>query len=261
MSQITTETKTDPNQLRAYREDGFIVLPSFFDSQRINAVRAEAESLRNRSDLVDPRNLRCRFMPDVRKNGRTVFEVFDPIIDLSPACESLARDPALLEVLRAIYGEPASLFKDKLIYKPSGARGYGIHQDWIAWPGFPRSFLTVLIALDEADATNGCTSVFAGMHRYGCLAAEDGEYHQFSPEDMGTAPRIDLILAPGDIAIFTGFTPHCSEPNLSDRDRRQLFLSYNAQSDGGDLRAWHYDDFQSRRRQRSYQDTPDVFFR
>ena len=147
---------------------------------------------------------------------------------------TLARDARLLDVLHSIYGEPASLFKDKLIFKPPGARGYGIHQDWISWPGFPRSFLTVLIALDEASPGNGCTQVFAGIHRRGCLVEEDGEFHEFSPEDMGAAPRVDLALKPGDIAIFGGFTPHRSDPNRSDRDRRQLFLSYNALSDGGD---------------------------
>lgn len=261
MSSFSTASVIDADQLRAYREDGYVILPSFFARARIDAVLAEAESLRKRADLVDPKNLRCRFMPDVRNSEQMVFEVFDPIIDLSPTCESMAHDRNLLAVLHSIYGEPASLFKDKLIYKPPGARGYGIHQDWIAWPAFPRSFLTVLLALDQADAANGCTSVFSGMHRNGCLASEDGEYHQFTRADMGDAPKVDLMLGPGDIAIFTGYTPHCSEPNLSDRDRPQLFLSYNALSDGGDLRGWHYDDFQRRRRQRSYQDTPDVFFR
>ncbi|MCE9532583.1 MAG: phytanoyl-CoA dioxygenase family protein [Planctomycetes bacterium] len=246
-------------QIRSYREDGYLILPSFFDNERIEAVLDEADLLR-RTDLVDPLNLRCRFMPSV-KTGEPLFEVFDPIIDISPASASLAHDAQLYAVLHALYGEPASLFKDKLIYKPPGARGYGIHQDWISWPGFPRSFLTVLVALDEADVSNGCTRVYSGMHRNGCLAPENGEYHQFSPDDMGIARRIDLELEPGDIAIFTGFTPHCSEANLSSQDRRQLFLSYNAQSDGGDLRAWHYADFQRRRRQSSYQDSPHAFFR
>ena len=37
-----------------------------------------------------------------------------------------------------------------------------------------------------------------------------------------------LVLEPGDVAVFGGFTPHRSDPNLSDRWRRQLYLSYNA---------------------------------
>lgn len=247
------------NQLRSYRERGFLILPAFFSRSRIDALLAEAEILRA-SDYVALDNLRCRFMPSVHQT-EPLFEVFDPIIDISPLCAAIAHDPALLAVFGEIYGEPAKLFKDKLIYKPPGAKGYGIHQDWISWPGFPRSFLTVLVALDPADAGNGCTQVYEGLHRKGCLAQENGQFHEFTPAQMGDALRIDLILEPGDLAIFTGYTPHCSAPNASPRDRRQLFLSYNAESDGGDLRDWHYQDFFQRRRKWLTQDSRHVYFR
>lgn len=52
-----------------------------------------------------------------------------------------------------------------------------------------------------------------------------------------------LDLAPGDVAIFSGFTPHRSAANLSDRWRRQLYLSYNAGRDGGEQRDAHYRQF------------------
>ena len=63
------------------------------------------------------------------------------------SCREVAFAPPLLALLHDLYGEPARLFKDKLIFKPPGVKGYGLHQDWIAWPGFPRSFLTVLAVL------------------------------------------------------------------------------------------------------------------
>src|SRR5262245_53523859 len=82
-------------QLLSYQHDGFVVVRNFFQRCRSRAVLAETEQLGRRPDLVDPNNLRCRFMPDVRGDGKMLFEVFDPIIDLSPACESLARDSRL----------------------------------------------------------------------------------------------------------------------------------------------------------------------
>jgi ectoine hydroxylase-related dioxygenase (phytanoyl-CoA dioxygenase family) len=54
---------------------------------------------------------------------------------------------------------------------------------------------------------------------------------------------VHLLLEPGDVAIFGGFTPHRSDPNVSDRWRRQLYLSYNALSDGGEQRTQHYREF------------------
>jgi hypothetical protein len=52
-----------------------------------------------------------------------------------------------------------------------------------------------------------------------------------------------LELDPGDIALFSAFTPHRSAPNHSDRWRRQLYLSYNANNEGGDRREAHYREF------------------
>src|SRR5205807_2640681 len=132
------------------------------------------------------------------------------------------------------------LFKDKLIYKPPGVQGYGLHQDWIAWPGFPRSFLTVLVPLDPSGVENGCTEVFSGYHHQGSLSVEDGQYHELPPDLMDESRGVPLELEPGDAAVFGGFTPHRSAPNRSPHWRRQLYLSYNQRSDGGEQRARHY---------------------
>lgn len=56
---------------------------------------------------------------------------------------------------------------------------------------------------------------------------------------MDEATAVPLVLEPGDVAVFGGFTPHRSDPNVSAGPRRQLYLSYNADSAGGDPRAKH----------------------
>ena len=58
----------------------------------------------------------------------------------------------------------------------------------------------------------------------------------------GVTP-VPLELNAGDIAIFGAFTPHYSDPNLSAKPRRQLYLSYNADADGGEQREKHYAEF------------------
>jgi hypothetical protein len=260
---MTTSSAAAPlttAQRQAYANDGFLVLPGFFPQALIEAALADAEALWQRTDLIDPRNLRCRFMPHA-ETGEPLFEVFDPVLDLSPGCARLAGDPRLLAALSCLYGEEPCLFKDKLIFKPPGARGYGLHQDWVAWPNFPRSFLTVQVALDPADAANGCTQLFAGVHRQGCLSLPDGSYHELPTEAVASARRVDLDLRAGDVAVFGCFVPHRSEPNRSDHFRRQLFLSYNARSDGGDQREAHYAEFQRRQRPRRQQGHGDVYFR
>jgi hypothetical protein len=240
----TADRPATSADLRAdYDRDGFVVVRGLFDPALMREAAVEADRLlADCAHLKSAKNLRCRWQTDVF-TGACTFETFDPVIDIGLVCARLALHPRLLDLLATLYGEPAHLFKDKLIYKPPGVKGYGLHQDWIAWPGFPRSFLTVLVPFDAADRDNGCTVVYPGYHRAGPLAPQDGQYHELPAGTVDEARAVHLTLEPGDVAVFGGFTPHRSDPNVSDRWRRQLYLSYNAASDGGDQRAKHYNEF------------------
>jgi ectoine hydroxylase-related dioxygenase (phytanoyl-CoA dioxygenase family) len=229
-------------QRETYDDQGFLVVREVFTPDEIAAALAESERLVHRKDLIDTRNLRCRWQPRC-EDGECLFETFDPVIDIAPVCAQLANHPRLRAILGELYGEPARLFKDKLIFKPAGARGYDLHQDYIAWPSFPRTFVTAAVAIDPCDLSHGCTVVYPGYHRQGCLSAEDGDYHPLAPETVDERTAVPLELQAGDVAVFGCFTPHRSAPNTSGRWRRLLYLSYNAVSDGGDRREQHYREF------------------
>jgi len=257
---MTQHTIAAGSRRAVYENDGYVVVRGLFAHADIERAADEAGALLRRADLIDSQNLRCRWQTNV-ETGACTFETFDPVLDIAPASRALALDRGLLGLLAELYGEPACLFKDKLIFKPPGVKGYGLHQDWIAWPGFPRSFLTVLVPLDAATRENGCTEVFPGYHHRGSLSSEDGQYHELSPETVAEADGVPLELQPGDVAVFGGFTPHRSGSNRSTGWRRQLYLSYNARSDGGEQRAKHYDEFHAWLRKRyADQGKTDVYF-
>ncbi len=238
-----TDTLAPSARRVAYDRDGYVVVRGLLPKELMARAAAEAEALPARfADLVSTRNIRCRWQDNVF-TGECTFETFDPVIDLSPASRDVALAPELLALLNDLYGGPACLFKDKLIFKPPGVKGYGLHQDWIAWGGFPRSFLTVLAPFEPADRDNGCTVVYPGYHAGGSLSPEDGQYHELPADTVDEAAAVPLVLDPGDVAVFGGFTPHRSDPNTSGRWRRQLYLSYNAAADGGDRREAHYREF------------------
>ncbi len=227
-----------------YQAEGYLCVRAVFGAEEVEALAAEADRLSGLSQLIHNNNLRCRWADHV-DTGECRFDCFDPVIDLSPRIAEATRQPALLAVLAAIYGEPARLFKDKLIYKPPGAPGYDLHQDWLAWEGFPHSFVTVIVAIDAATCDAGATEVYPGLHTQGNLSPADGEFHRLKPEDVAGVEAVPLLLAPGDIAVFSGHLPHRSSANRSHHSRRLLYLSYNAESDGGDQRDMHYQQFQA----------------
>ena len=241
---MPTTTALDPLLVDQYAEDGFLVVRTVVSAPEIADLDTEARQLFNRTDLIDSNNIRCRWQNHY-ETGECRFDCFDPVIDLSPAFERVACDSRIAGIVSALYGERACLFKDKLIFKAPGATGYDLHQDYIGWPTFPKSFVTVILALDPADRENGATEVFSGYHRRGCLSPTDGQYHRLPDDAVDASKGVVLELQPGDIAIFSGFTPHRSGPNRSNRWRRLLYLSYNAHSDGGEQRDQHYTMFKT----------------
>lgn len=242
MTALADSPELTQADLDGYHANGFLVVRGLFNPFEMAAVGMEAERLLGRTDLMDTNNLRCRWQNSVL-TGECLFETFDPVLDLSDVCGAVARDGRLLNIVSALYGEPAHLFKDKLIFKPPGAKGYDLHQDYIGWPGFPKTFITAAVAVDPCGKDNGATEVFPGYHRRGYLSPEDGDYHPCPPGVVDESAGVVLNLEPGDVAIFGGFVPHRSAPNTSDGWRRLLYLSYNADSDGGDRRDAHYAEF------------------
>ena len=142
----------------------------FVGCARIMELQEESVRLFQRRDLIDSDNIRCRWQNHV-ETGECLFDCFDPVIDLSPAFERLVYYVRIVGAVSQLYGEPACLFKDKLIFKAPGAMGYGLHQDYISWPSFPESFVTVIVAIDPASAGNGATEVFPGFHKNGSAFA------------------------------------------------------------------------------------------
>jgi ectoine hydroxylase-related dioxygenase (phytanoyl-CoA dioxygenase family) len=231
-----------PQQCDRYHDEGYLVLRGVFTSREIAAMSAEADRLLQRTDLMFAENLRARFKPHI-DTGEKLFEVFDPFLDLAPVCRRYVLDRRILDPLASLYGEEACLFKDKLIYKAPGSEGAHLHQDYIAWPRFPKSFVTVVLAIDDFGANNGCTEVYPGIHRRGYLSPADGKHYQLDEEVLKPVQPVPLLLGAGDLAIFGCFTPHRSAANRSRRWRRGLFISYNACSEGGDQHDEHYQDF------------------
>lgn len=229
----TTMPVLTADQIRTWEDTGYLHLPGLLPASEIAAIAAAIDALPERHrDLIDPDNTRFEFT-----DGK--IWKWDPVTDLCPEIAALARDPRILDAVAALYeGRAPVLFKDKLICKPAGSRGNGLHQDYTWWQGFPTSLLTVTISIDAGTRANGCTEIYPGMHRDGLL--HEPGYLGMLKDDVvaGRAPQY-FESQPGDVALFHCFTPHRAGENRSERQRRQLFLTYNDSRDG-DHYAAHY---------------------
>jgi hypothetical protein len=140
----------------------------------------------------------------------------------------------------ALLGEPAALYKEKVNYKQPGGAGFAPHQDAPAYR-FVDFHVSCMLPLEAATEASGCLWVADGRPRE--VLAMDG-VRGLSAEVVASLDWHPVELAPGDLLWFDSFVPHHSGPNLTDRPRRALYLTYNAAS-AGDFRATYYEDKQA----------------
>jgi hypothetical protein len=148
---------------------------------------------------------------------------------------SLLTTGAMLGIAAALLGEPAVLYKEKINYKLPGGAGYAPHQDAPAYP-FIDSHVSCMVAVDDADESNGCLEVVSGMHQQVLPSGSDGciEASLVASMEWLTVP-----VAAGQTLWFHSRTPHRSGPNDSPQPRRALYPTYNALRQG-DLREDYY---------------------
>jgi hypothetical protein len=225
---VTADTR------QAYDRDGFVVIPSLFGPDEVAAWVEECDRL-EQLGVVHPDNLRTHVLNSERPPDR-----LDPVIDLSVLLRDLTTTPTLLTAVGQLLDDEPLLFKDKVIFKPPGMKGYATHQDYAYWqwlPAPPEALLTVLIALDGATAENGAVEFFPSRHR--SLLTAPGAPGDVDESSLGVAGQV-VETNPGDVVLFHSLTPHRSGDNRSPSMRRQLYLSYNA-AGCGDLYGQYYE--------------------
>jgi hypothetical protein len=80
----TAVTSVAAKHIRQFDEDGYTIVRRLYSPSEMAAARSEADRLISRTDLMDTKNMRCRWMPNVVTGASCQFECFDPVIDISP---------------------------------------------------------------------------------------------------------------------------------------------------------------------------------
>jgi ectoine hydroxylase-related dioxygenase (phytanoyl-CoA dioxygenase family) len=230
-----------PSQVSAYWRRGYLHVPGLFDDAEVAALESECARVVREGETSSPGSPES--FPRQDRAGRPVRNLFDPVLCLSPVIRKVLATEPLLAALRSVFRDEPRLFKDKLIVRPPGTRGYGLHQDFAywGWTGIPADRLLALqIAVDDADERNGAVRFYPERHD-DLLPADAEEGNAIDPAGMDAA-RSELVpTRAGDVVLFHSLTPHGSDVNRSNRPRRTLYLTYNAAA-AGDLYRVYYQD-------------------
>ncbi len=132
------------------------------------------------------------------------------------------------DVVAAVLGEPAVLFKEKVNYKLPGGAGFAPHQDAAAYR-FVDHHISVMVPLDPATIDNGCLW-FARGHQDGRLTTDDRG--RLTDDIVASLDWQPVEAEPGQLVAFDSYAPHRSESNHTQIPRRGLYLTYNAARKG-----------------------------
>lgn len=219
----------DPTAKTFFDRHGWVLIDTLCSSE-VDRLRAWVDEVAS-WPITDDRWLHYRELTDDGpKLCRT--ENFTPF---HAGLRSLLTEGSVLDMASLLLGEEARLYKEKINYKLAGGAGYAPHQDAPAYP-FIEAHISCMIAVDDADAENGCLEVVSEcfdhvlpMNEVGCIVDS-------------VVTSLEWTSAPvrsGQTLWFHSRTPHRSGANRTKRDRRALYPTYNALSEG-DLRDEYY---------------------
>jgi len=169
--------------------------------------------------------------------GERMLTRTENFLDYQPQLASLCTGP-LLHAVSQLFGEHASLFKEKINYKPPGGAGFAAHQDTPAYIGLATEHVSVMLAIDAAPRQSGCLQVAKGVWgpHSNVRLQPDGVVHPDAESNMAFE-HVECV--PGDVFFFSGWIPHRSDANSSQDPRRAAFITYNMAREG-QLRTAYY---------------------
>ena len=214
--------------LADFKRDGFVVLKGMYNASEMKRFSAAIDELIVRGPAFGREMF--YFEDSLLEKGKRVLSRVEKFAESGGPLGELVADPRMTGRAAELLGGEAALFKEKVNFKLPGGGGFEPHQDiQPGWDEYAPYFLSVLVTVDKSTVENGCLELAAGHHTRGMLGEK---WKPLTSENLKGISFEYYPMEPGDVAFFDCFVPHRSKPNLTDRQRRNLYLTYNRASDG-----------------------------
>lgn len=242
-----------------YADQGFVVIPGFWDADTCRGLRERAQALARAclpgarpavfstvdrartadAALIASADAVHAFYEEeafddagrlVRAPEQAVNKLGHALHDRDPVFREVSRGPALAALAADLGLQRPQVWQSQVIFKQPGIGGeVRWHQDGSFFVTTPESVTTFWFALEDADRDNGCLWVQPGAHR-GPLrerfvreAGPDGDTLRMQALDATPWPApgegVPLEVPAGTLVCFHGRLPHGSAANRSARSR------------------------------------------
>jgi hypothetical protein len=207
-------------RVQAYYEDGYVLAGRTLTDRGLELIREQCmEAWHAEKGEFDPNKtwLQNALLVNVHRRSEAVRRYYfhGPLVDIA----------------EQLIGPNIKGALSQLSFKVRGnTKQFGWHQDNGYGELEPSNAITCLTALDDATLENGCLWVVPDSHRQGQVAAHVTAEDKASGKEVSVeadeSKAIPVPMKAGECLIFHGWMLHRSGGNMSDHDRRMLFVRY-----------------------------------
>ncbi len=214
-------------QIEQFHRDGYIYLGPVLSPEELE----EARQAYGRLVLGEnkPDSFRDLGLSDNQTGTReSVLQVLN-CYRLDEVFNRIETRPDVVDVVEALLGTPSiRLYGDQALYKPPrhGSRVLW-HQDNGYWQFEPAAAVSMWLALDDADESNGCMWVIPGSHREGLVSHTPSQENEvLRGLEVDESKAVPVHVPAGHAMMHHCLTIHATRQNHSDRPRRAIAITY-----------------------------------
>ena len=200
------------NQLKQYKDEGFVSPINIFTNQKAKEIRNEIEFIEN------------KIPGELEKSGRYNAHLISPLLD------EVTHNSKILDAVESLIGKNILVCGTTLFIKNPNEKGFvSYHQDAKYIGLKPYYWVTAWVAITDSNEHNGCMRMWSGSHK-GSLKNHKQMFNKGNLLTRGqtvnnvpTDKTTPLILKAGQMSLHHPMVVHGSDLNKSN-DRRIGFV-------------------------------------
>jgi ectoine hydroxylase-related dioxygenase (phytanoyl-CoA dioxygenase family) len=205
-------TYLSSNQLKQYKDKGFVSPINIFSKDKMKEIRNEIELIEN------------TIPGELEKSGRYNAHLISPFLD------EVTHNSKILDAVQSLIGENILVCGTTLFIKNPNEQGFvSYHQDAKYIGLEPHNWVTAWVAITDSNEHNGCMRMWSGSHQ-DILKQHDQKFNEGNlltrGQTVSNVPKNEtepLILKAGQMSLHHPKVVHGSDLNHSN-DRRIGFV-------------------------------------
>ena len=224
--------KLSEQQVKRFREDGFLVVEGLLSSDEVEVLRQRTEEIA--MGKVDFPRDRIEYEPGASGRESSLVQVrkINHGAAVDPVLAAHTKHPGILQAIECLLGPDLKLYGDQFFIKPPGGIEKTYHQDSPYFTIEPMNLVTAWAALDEVTIENGCVYVVPGSHRQGALdhseawMVGDRQDMRIPDSAIDRSKETPITMKAGDCSFHHSLVLHRSGPNQTSQFRRGYATHY-----------------------------------